>query len=69
MKKAAGPAAFSISVRAWRPLFHCEFNRAVVRTEYVGVDLCALYASFQILGYDKIVDTPACILLTGLETV
>lgn len=56
-------------MRAWRPLFHCEFHRAVVRTEYVGVDLCVLYASFQTVGYDKIVDTPACILLTGLETV
>ena len=41
----------------------------MVGAENVGVDYDILNLWLQTLGGDEIVDTPACILLTGLETV
>lgn len=41
----------------------------MVRTEDVCVDFCFRNAIAQILAYNEVVDTPAHVLLTGLESV
>ena len=50
-------------------LVYFQFYRTVVRSEDLSVDLCSGQSVAKILAYDEVVDTPACILLAGLESV
>ena len=50
-------------------LLHCKFYRAMIRTEYLCVDLGIFQARFEIVAHYEIVNTPTYVLLTGLEPV
>ena len=46
-----------------------KLDRAVIRTENIGVDGCLFQFVIQTSGCDKIVDTPSGILLARLKSV
>ena len=50
-------------------LFQCQFHWTVVRSEDLCVDLCSGQSVLQTLACDEVVDTPTCVLLSGLEPV
>ena len=44
-------------------------HRAMVRTEDFGVNRCCCDFISDPVGYQKIVDSPSCVVLTGIEAV
>ena len=46
-----------------------QLYRTVVGSEDFGMDLCICESAAKVIAYYEVVNTPACVLLTGLESV
>ena len=50
-------------------LKNLKFHRAMIGTKDLRVDFCVFQLGFQCFRHEKIVDTPAGVLLPGMETI